>query len=99
MLWSGSSDRNIRVWELGTGACIATLNATANGGHTEAVTCLEPMMPADPSDPNAEAYVASGGADGELKVWSAKEGGCMGSWSHGQLICSLKAFKDTLGGE
>lgn len=40
LLWSGSSDRTIRVWELNTGRCVGVLNG-ASGGHTEAVSCLE----------------------------------------------------------
>ena len=40
LLWSGSSDRTIRVWEINTGRCIGVLNG-ASGGHVEAVSCLE----------------------------------------------------------
>ena len=40
LLWSGSVDRNIRVWELASQRCVGTLNA-ASGGHTDAVTTLE----------------------------------------------------------
>lgn len=40
MLWSGSSDRTIRVWEINSGRCIGVLNSSS-GGHVEAVSCLE----------------------------------------------------------
>lgn len=35
MLVSGSGDRTIRLWQLDSGACVATLE-----GHGDAVTCL-----------------------------------------------------------
>ena len=35
MLVSGSGDRTLRLWQLDSGACIATLE-----GHGDAVTCL-----------------------------------------------------------
>ena len=48
LLWSGSSDRTIRVWEINTGRCIGVLNG-ASGGHVEAVSCLEFIPAATPT--------------------------------------------------
>ena len=44
------------------------------------------------------AYIASGGIDGEVKLWTIN-GENVGSWSHHQIITTIKAFKDDLGGE
>ena len=44
------------------------------------------------------AYIASGGIDGEVKLWTIN-GENVGSWSHYQIITTIKAFKDDLGGE
>ena len=52
LLWSGSTDRTIRVWEIATGRCMGALNVAA-GGHTEAVSCLEYI----PAIPQASAVV------------------------------------------
>lgn len=52
LLWSGSTDRTIRVWEIATGRCMGALNV-ATGGHTEAVSCLEYI----PAIPQASAAV------------------------------------------
>ena len=63
LLWSGSSDRTIRVWEINTGRCIGVLNA-ASGCHTEAVSCLE-LIPA-----------AASPAAGEIASFSFKISAC-----------------------
>ena len=44
------------------------------------------------------AYIASGGIDGEVKLWTIN-GENVGSWAHYQIITTIKAFKDDLGGE
>jgi WD40 repeat protein len=100
LLWTGSVDRTIRVWELTSGRCVGTLNS-ASGGHTEAVTALE-LITTPPAAGAAGAvgdpYIVSAGADGELKVWSTN-GEFMGSGSHGQVITALRAFQDGVGGQ
>lgn len=43
------------------------------------------------------AYIASGGIDGEVKLWTIN-GENVGSWSHHQIVTTIKSFKDDLGG-
>lgn len=44
-----------------------------------------------------DSYIASGGIDGEVKLWTVN-GENVGSWSHKSIVSSLKVFKDDLGG-
>ncbi|KAL1893846.1 hypothetical protein Cpir12675_003913 [Ceratocystis pirilliformis] len=62
ILVSGGCDRDIRVWNLETGACIHTLR-----GHTSTVRCLKM------SDANT---AISGSRDTTLRVWNIATGTC-----------------------
>ena len=80
------------MWDLNTGKCLASLSsATEAGAHKAPVAALEVVTCADGE------YVASGAADGELKLW--KNNGEL-AWSglHAGVINCLRAFKDELGG-
>lgn len=92
-LWSGSVDATVRVWDLSSGSCLGVLSSLGAGqqGHTDAVTCLE-YVPGGP-----EPLMASGGADGAVKIWNAN-GGFVLSVMHTTVVTSLLAFKDSLGG-
>ncbi|KOS19564.1 F-box/WD repeat-containing protein 7 [Escovopsis weberi] len=59
---SGGCDRDVRVWDLKTGACLHTLR-----GHTSTVRCLK----------MADANTAiSGSRDMTLRVWDIRTGQC-----------------------
>ncbi|KAH7349449.1 dehydrogenase E1 component-domain-containing protein [Plectosphaerella cucumerina] len=62
ILVSGGCDRDVRVWDLTTGACIHTLR-----GHTSTVRCLKM------SDENT---AISGSRDTTLRVWDIRNGVC-----------------------
>ena len=91
LLWSGSTDKSIRVWDVGSGRCVGVLRAAA-GGHSDAVTCLE-LLPTVSGN-----VVLSGGADGALKAWHSS-GKYEGECTHAAMVTSLKTFADTLSGE
>ena len=90
ILWSGSSDRTIRAWDINSSRCAGIINSSS-GGHTAAVTCFEQVTA------GTDSYIASGGADGELKLWSTS-GEFQANFSHGSLITTMKVFQDSLGG-
>ncbi|KAF4816843.1 F-box/WD repeat-containing protein 7 [Colletotrichum siamense] len=62
ILVSGGCDRDVRVWNLATGACLHTLR-----GHTSTVRCLKM------SDANT---AISGSRDTTLRVWDIRTGLC-----------------------
>ncbi|KAL2271794.1 hypothetical protein VTJ83DRAFT_1165 [Remersonia thermophila] len=62
ILVSGGCDRDVRVWDLSTGACLHTLR-----GHTSTVRCLKM------SDANT---AISGSRDTTLRIWDIKAGVC-----------------------
>ncbi|KAG5977876.1 hypothetical protein E4U55_006466 [Claviceps digitariae] len=59
---SGGCDRDVRVWDLKTGACLHTLR-----GHTSTVRCLKM------ADSNT---AISGSRDTTLRIWDIKTGLC-----------------------
>ena len=71
MLWptpnfqavSGSLDGTLKVWDLGTGTCTATMT-----GHTGYVLCVA-------ATPDGR-HALSGGNDHTLKVWDLGMGTC-----------------------
>lgn len=62
ILVSGGCDRDVRVWDLTTGACLHTLR-----GHTSTVRCLKM------SDANT---AISGSRDTTLRIWDIRTGHC-----------------------
>lgn len=62
ILVSGGCDRDVRVWDMTTGACMHTLR-----GHTSTVRCLKM------SDSNT---AISGSRDTTLRVWDIRQGVC-----------------------
>lgn len=94
-LWSGSMDACVRVWDLATGRCLGVLSAANHGpGHSAAVSCLC-LIPA--SAANAETFMASGGADSELKLWRPN-GEFVHSVTHQSPITAMSVFQDGYNG-
>jgi WD40 repeat protein len=90
-LWSGSLDSTIRVWDMSNGTCVGVLSSSNNGvGHSEAVSALC-VVPPHPS--SQETYIASGGADKELKYWKSN-GEFAHSMSHPDVITALAVLND-----
>lgn len=92
-LWTGSLDTTLRVWELSSGKCLAVLGlATESNAHKSPVAALELVACVDGE------YIASGSADGVLKLWR-NNGEFAWSGSHSGVINCLRAFRDELGGD
>lgn len=89
MLWSGSMDRTLRVWDMSTGNCVGVCTS-AQGGHTEPITCLDSIMFEN------QAYVVSGSMDTHVKVWNTS-GSVEYSGSQDEVVTALKGCADVAG--
>jgi WD40 repeat protein len=49
------------------------------------------------STTTSEAYIASGGSDGDVKLWKPS-GEWVCSCNHGAIVTALKTFRDDYGG-
>jgi WD40 repeat protein len=79
---SGSDDKTVKIWDLETGACRATLN-----GHTEEVNSVAIM-------PDGRR-ILSVSDDGFIRVWDAADGKAVASWKASEgLVCSVAAAPD-----
>jgi WD40 repeat protein len=96
ILWSGSADRTLRVWDIQSGRCVGTINSSPGdaNGHSDAVSCLA-SIPA--LQPGAESFVVSGSIDGDTKLWKS-DGSFVYSCNNGAGVTSLCHFQDELGG-
>lgn len=65
--------------------------------HRSYLPSLFPSLPLFFHYTVGDSYIASGGIDGEVKLWTVN-GENVGSWSHKSIVSSLKVFKDDLGG-
>ncbi|KAL2753650.1 hypothetical protein ACRALDRAFT_1082846 [Sodiomyces alcalophilus JCM 7366] len=81
ILVSGGCDRDVRVWDLTTGACLHTLR-----GHTSTVRCLKM------SDSRT---AISGSRDTTLRIWDIREGVCRNVLvGHGASVRCLEIHGD-----
>lgn len=64
---SGSRDTSLRLWDVETGACTASVSVPRN-----LVTCLK-YLPGPPA--SSSSTIAQGGEDLRLRVWDAREAG------------------------
>ena len=79
-LASGSRDQMIKIWNLATGACVATLE-----GHEGAVVALAVLE---------DGRLASGSDDATIKVWDIAAGACMATLEgHEDWVCSLAVLE------
>ena len=95
-LWSGSTDRSVRVWNLADGRCLGVLAATGGKvGHADSVSCLERIPP---THANPEAFMVSGGFDSNVNIWKAT-GEHVHTCTHKVGVVCMKVFEDSLGGQ
>lgn len=79
---SGSSDGMVRIWDLETGACLATLE-----GHTDEVNSVA-------ITPDGKRIV-SGSDDNKIRVWDAADGIPVASWQASKhVVTSVVAMAD-----
>ena len=78
---SGSADKTVRVWDLGTGKCLMTLE-----GHSSPVlaVCWSPDG----------KYIASGSHDKTVRVWDADTGDCLWIPEHSDRVMSVSWSPD-----
>ena len=80
---SGSSDLTVKVWDISSGRCLATLS-----GHKSRVLHLAPLPH---SGPTAQRIV-SGGGDGMLRIWDTTTYTCLSVHTIGNLKYSGRAM-------
>jgi len=68
----------------------------AGTGHTNAVSCLA-LLPAPEGVVGGETFIASGGFDGDVKLWHTN-GAFAHSCHHSAMVSCLSGFQDTMGG-
>lgn len=95
MLWTGSVDQTIRIWNPATSQCERELTHRNNGpGHTAAVTCLL-VLP--PTPQQAAVHIASGGMDGTMRLWSTT-GEFIHQVAHeSEVMCMTTFYSDPQG--
>jgi WD40 repeat protein len=72
---SGSLDRTLRVWDLGSGDCLRTLEGHTGGVSTVALT--------------GDGWAVSGSDDGTLRVWELDRGLCLAVFPCEYPFCSV----------
>ena len=70
---SGSTDRNVRLWDLRTGQCVRVME-----GHTNDVNSV--------SMDSACQTAVSGSFDNSVKLWDLGSGRCINTYLHGQVV-------------
>ena len=97
VVWSGSGDRTLRVWDISTGMNVGTISAAPGNpnGHADAVSCLA-SIPASAAS-GGESYVVSGSIDGDTKLWKS-DGSFVYTCNNGAGVTSMCYFQDALGG-
>jgi WD40 repeat protein len=97
-LWSGSSDKTVKIWNIANASCVRTMTITADGlgvGHTDLVSCLCLI----PAMNGAEAYMASGDTRGDVKLWNAGNGELVMGLTHSQFVSEMMCFQDATVGQ
>ena len=78
-LASGSYDDTVKIWEVATGVCEATLE-----GHEDFVTCLAKLD---------GGRLASGSRDETVKIWEVGTGACLATLEgHGDWVNCLEVL-------
>lgn len=100
ILWSCSTDKTIRLWDLATGECkyvVAQNTPDAQGvaggvGHTKAVTSIIHF-----EKPQLGSFVLSSSLDSTVKVWNTSNAECMASEPHGMGVACITLSADIKG--
>jgi WD40 repeat protein len=83
ILYSGSWDATIRVWNLATQRCTQVLQ-----DHSEAVTSIALF-----SDPSGKQFLASGSKDATIKLWDLDSFDCIHTFvGHEDGVTCLDIF-------
>lgn len=100
MLWTGSTDQTIRIWNPATSQCERVLTCAKDGqnqpgpGHTGAVSCLL-ALPATAAV--TTPHIASGGFDGELRLWSTSGELAYHVGHESEIMCMTSFYSDPTG--
>lgn len=108
ILWSGSIDETIRLWDLTNGECKYLITRDAQGnkplqsGVSGAVSGVGVGHTAAvtsilPFESPAGNFVLSSSLDGTVKAWNGTNGECMASETHGDGVISMALSSDLKG--
>jgi WD40 repeat protein len=101
ILASGSHDQTVRLWDISSGQCQKTLQGHSGGVWSVAYSSSSPseygLTPPYPllNNGDARGIVASGSADGTIKLWEISSGQCYKTIEgHGDEVFSVAFSPD-----
>jgi len=96
-LWSCSTDKTIRLWDIAAGECKHLINKDTKNdagekvGHSDVITCLVTF------ENDTGSFVLSASLDGTIKVWNSSNGTCELTKSNGSAVNSMALSSDLQG--
>jgi len=109
MLWSGSTDSTIRLWDMASGECKYLITKETPGTipppqqpqaqqqNPQGVGHTGPVTHLVPFESPAGNFVISSSLDGTVKAWNGSNGDCVASETHGQGVVTIALTNDLKG--